>query len=449
LRATQQRWAYLNRIDQETFELLKKDLDGGLSIPVVDLFIKPSASYGEFVDRREKFFQEINYTSDLAYEEPLLNLVTDPLTYTASAACMEQFAKRHVGFHAWKRMDRRDGIVIDYYWHPPAGVSSARAVGEITGGSVRGVSRGRAFPPGHLLVPNEKGTIEILGVIETWQIWSTLGAEGYTPTTLMGKHYLREPIGTVLGKVVFQSEREVGPMESGATSANNRNVACGNATDCSPDRKWRASSIELTMDAGEGRVFRGAHVTCVGMPPYERAIVEQLERGKGEQRKIARAYEWASANACAYSRVTQAPVDGGRKVSAQVLSWGRPTHFVLRATVVEPQTTVDTTQRWTIEYGPTFLVRVPPSAASAVVLARACGLETAATPGQSSPDKSLVYVRQVGFGEEIAYTYRYEPPRGHDGGLIHWCGLPGVTDVNAAEAAARFNERYDLEQRRQ
>src|SRR5919109_5289525 len=215
LRATQQRWAYLNRIDQETFELLKKDLDGGLSIPVVDLFIKPSASYGEFVDRREKFFQEINYTSDLAYEEPLLNLVTDPLTYTASAACMEQFAKRHVGFHAWKRMDRRDGIVIDYYWHPPAGVSSARAVGEITGGSVRGVSRGRAFPPGHLLVPNEKGT-----------------------------------------------------MESGATSANNRNVACGNATDCSPDRKWRASSIELTMDAGEGRVFRGAHVTCVGMPPY-------------------------------------------------------------------------------------------------------------------------------------------------------------------------------------
>jgi hypothetical protein len=449
LRTTHQRWAYLNRIDQETFEQLKKDVEGGLSIPVVDLFIKASASYSEFVERREKFFQEINYTSDLAYEEPLLNLVTDPATYSAWAACMEQFAKRHVGFHAWKKMDRRDGIVVDYYWHAPVGVTSARAVSEITGGSVKDMPKGQAFPPGKRLRPNETGTIEIHGGIGAWSLWAALGAEGYGTARLLAKHDLREPIETVLVRLVFESEREVGPMESGATSVNNRNLPCGNASTCSPDRKWRASVIGLTVDAGEGRVLRGAHVTCVGMPPYERTMVEQLKLGNDQQRDIARAYEWAFANVCAHSQVTHAPVDGGSVVKAQVLSWGRPTHFVVRATAVEPQTTVDTTQRWTIESRATFVVRVPASASSAVVLARACGGESAATPGRNSPDKRLLYVGPISLEREVAYIYRYEPPRGPDGGLIHACGLPGVTGVNAAEAAARFNERYDLERRQQ
>jgi hypothetical protein len=55
---------------------------------------------------------------------------------------------------------------------------------------------------------------------------------------------------------------------------------------------------------------------------------------------------------------------------------------------------------------------------------------------------------KVGIGDEIAYLYRYEAPRGPDGRMLHACGLPGVAGVNAGEVAARFNERYDAERRR-
>jgi hypothetical protein len=449
LRTGHQRYAYLNRIDRETYEQLKKDIEAGLTIPGVDVFIKASASYNAFVERRERFFQEMNYTADLAYEEYLLQLVTEPVAYTAFAACMEQFAKQHVGFYAWKTMDRPDGIVADYYWHAPFGAKSARAVSEITGGSARDAPKGRAFPPGKRFQPNEGGTLEIRGNPGASTLLATIGARGYSTHPLRSLYRLGAgPIGTVMLRLTFATEREVGPREMGVTSGNNRNVACGNAPHCSPGRKWRASLHELTLDAGEGHVFRGAHVHCVGMPPDLRAAVEELKSGNPQERTVATAYESVYAHVCAFSQVVQAPVDGARTINAQVLSWTRPTHFVLRATVVEPQSTVDTTQRFTIGPGQTVIVRVPSSASSAVILARACGGETAATPGETSRDRRLLDMGKVGIGDEIAYLYRYEAPRGPDGGMLRACGLPGVTGVNAFEAAVRFNERYDAERPR-
>lgn len=448
LRTIHQRYAYLNRIDAETYEQLKKDIEAGLTIPMVDVFIKPSASYSDFVERREKFFQEINYTADLAHEEQLLQLVTEPVAYTAWAACMHQFARQHVGFHAWKTMERPEGIVADYYWNAPVGAKSARAVSEITGGTVRDAPKGMAFPRGKRFEPNEEGTLEIRRNPGASTLLATIGARGYNTHPLLSVYRLYEVVGTVVLRLTFATEREVGPREIGVTSGNNRSSACQNAPHCSPDRKWRASLDGLTLDAGEGRVFRGAHVHCVGMGPELRAAVEELKSGNAQERIVAAASENSYAHVCASSQVVQAPVDGARTINAQVLSWTRPTHFVLRATAVEPQGTVDTTQKTMIGPGQTFIVRVPPSASSAVILARACGAETAVTPGESPSDRRLVYVGQVGIGDEIAYIYRYEPPRGADGRMLHACGIPGVTGVNAVEAAARFNERYDAERPR-
>jgi hypothetical protein len=448
LRTIHQRYAYLNRIDRETYEQLKKDIEAGLTIPMVDVFIKASVSYSAFVERRERFFQEINYTADLPYEEHLLRLVTEPVAYTAFAACMEQFAKQHVGFYVWKKMDRPEGIVADYYWHAPFGAKSAPAVSVITGGTVRDAPKGRAFPRGKRFEPNEGGTLEIRRNPGASTQLATIGARGYNTHPLLSVYRLYEVVGTVVLTLTFATEREAGPREIGVTSGNNHNSACRNAPHCSPDRKWSASLDGLTLDAGEGHVFRGAHVHCVGMGPELRAAVEELKSGNAWERTVAAAAERSYAHVCAFSQVVEAPVDGARTINAQVLSWTRPTHFVLRATAVEPQSTVDTTQKTMIGPGQTLVVRVPSSAASAVILARACGAETAVTPGESSPDRRLVYVGQVGIGDEIAYLYRYEPPRGPDGRMIHACGIPGVTGVNGIEAAARFNERYDAERPR-
>lgn len=58
---------------------------------------------------------------------------------------------------------------------------------------------------------------------------------------------------------------------------NTGNIVCGGQNPCSPDGKWKASSADLSLDAGEGNAFRDPRVSCIAGPcPFTKIDSDDL-----------------------------------------------------------------------------------------------------------------------------------------------------------------------------
>ncbi|HXJ42198.1 MAG TPA: carboxypeptidase-like regulatory domain-containing protein [Bryobacteraceae bacterium] len=88
-------------------------------------------------------------------------------------------------------------------------------------------------------------------------------------------------IGNVRVRYSFkdQTTMNVGSIAKQFQAVNTGNVPCAGHRPCSSDGKWKAAIGSLTLDAGQGNVFRNARVSCIAGPcPFTRLGPDDLSR---------------------------------------------------------------------------------------------------------------------------------------------------------------------------
>ncbi len=66
--------------------------------------------------------------------------------------------------------------------------------------------------------------------------------------------------------VTTQASESIGSLVKTFQVVNTGGVPCRNQTPCSPDRRWKATPGELSLDAGEGNEFQNARASCIAGP---------------------------------------------------------------------------------------------------------------------------------------------------------------------------------------
>ena len=89
--------------------------------------------------------------------------------------------------------------------------------------------------------------------------------------------------------------------------ANTGNVPCAGKPPCSPGMRWKAAVASATLDAGEGKEFRNARLSCIAGPcPFTSVESDNFSKG-------------------------------GRTISASVRNWSDTTTFLLEGDVFRRQ----------------------------------------------------------------------------------------------------------------
>jgi hypothetical protein len=80
--------------------------------------------------------------------------------------------------------------------------------------------------------------------------------------------------------VESMSELNIGSEAKTIEIQNKGNVPCKGQRPCSPDGRWKATIVSGSLDAGPGRQFRDARVSCIAGPcPFTRIESDDFSRG--------------------------------------------------------------------------------------------------------------------------------------------------------------------------
>jgi hypothetical protein len=416
VRTQSQQYSYLSIIDKETYQELKRN--GGLAatIPIVDALVKASANYDDFSKKREAFFQEQRYNSDIREAEQYLSIQTNPIAYKYWSACTLEYARQNVGFYVWKEQEDRQTVTISYYFHSPSGTQTSwNTYSQLTGGKVEGCPNGQVFPRGKKLTANAGGTI-IIQRINNQPLVAVLGPEGYSakPIVSSWSDVAESVVGRVTVSVTTNASvpRLIGTRSTSAVSEDRHNQRCpgGNAP-CSPDRKWSASGVPLAISVAAPHFLQEAHVTCNGIPDQVAAARDDLRKSMSAiHRSLAEKIDKEWASVCAYTWGIGSVVitPNSQNVAVTPYSYTRPTKFTLQANEYEPAARQVTTENaFSIQQGKTFTFRVPKDSTARLRVMLDSG-ETELAAGGSSPDNSIKFVSMVDVGDGyIAYNYEF------------------------------------------
>jgi hypothetical protein len=83
------------------------------------------------------------------------------------------------------------------------------------------------------------------------------------------------PVRDVRIRYTLRSETKVniGSVAKRFQVVNTGDIPCAGTRFCSPDGKWKASTGNLTLDAGSGNQFQNVRVTCIAGPcPFTKAL---------------------------------------------------------------------------------------------------------------------------------------------------------------------------------
>lgn len=122
----------------------------------------------------------------------------------------------------------------------------------------------------------------------------------------------RGPVVSVTGISVRYSIETTTAANIGSTVktfavANTGNVPCAGKPPCSPGMRWKAAVASATLDAGEGKEFRNARLSCIAGPcPFTSVESDNFSKG-------------------------------GRTISASVRNWSDTTTFLLEGDVFRRQ----------------------------------------------------------------------------------------------------------------
>jgi hypothetical protein len=114
--------------------------------------------------------------------------------------------------------------------------------------------------------------------------------------------------------------------------ANTGNAPCEGKPPCSPGMQWKAAIGSATLDAGEGKEFRNARLSCIAGPcPFTNVEADNFSRG-------------------------------GRTISASVRNWSDTTTFLLQADVFRRQVGDAIRQSYPVIIDQAMNFTLPPSA---------------------------------------------------------------------------------------
>jgi hypothetical protein len=101
------------------------------------------------------------------------------------------------------------------------------------------------------------------------------------------------------------SPLNVGSVARTFEVVNTGDVSCGQAPVCSPDRRWRAATGGLTLDAGDSHEFQTVRISCIAGP-------------------------------CAFTRIeSNQSLRGGQVIKVSVRAWSDTVTFLVEAEVVQ------------------------------------------------------------------------------------------------------------------
>jgi len=113
---------------------------------------------------------------------------------------------------------------------------------------------------------------------------------------------------------------------------NTGNVPCAHREPCSPDGKWKAAKSSVSLDAGEGNVFRNARVSCIAGP-------------------------------CPFTKVTPQDFPGNENIlRVTALDWSDTTTFLVEAEIFHPMESAELRKSYPVIFGRVLDFTLPASA---------------------------------------------------------------------------------------
>ncbi len=391
-----QKLAYFNTIDKETFDLFKQRGGFSLGIPVLDGIFSASGNWDEFRERRDKYFQSIGYTRDTNQDEQEIRIITQPIAYQAWSECMRACSQKRIGFHGWKELENEDAVIATVYYNSPPGGNAIELDGSLVNGRVDGAPADKVFPVNEKIDPNASKTVLIHRTKAKGKLTAVISAKGYPGVTIESEWGVVKPdpqIGTARLRITMTetTERLVGPISTWIMTPNEHNTG-----------HWSVNTMELRV-GGTNRVIRNLNPpACQGPDPVTRA---NLQQAGFMGQAIIQDLEYA----CRFMKdMTYAIVEGGQRAIAQFATGSKPTYWVFSAQEFEiiHNPKPNNFAPITIYKGRAFDFFVPNYATSAVIEADFGGSKSLATPGQDSADGKLKFITSVQAADGKYYQYK-------------------------------------------
>jgi hypothetical protein len=128
-----------------------------------------------------------------------------------------------------------------------------------------------------------------------------------------------------------RTETNVGSAVKTFQVVNAGNVPCNHQAPCSPDGKWKASSVSASLDAGADNTFSNIRASCIAGP-------------------------------CPFTRIDSSGfIHGGRNISVLALNWSDTTTFLMEAEVNHTAINSNVRQLYPVIFGRTFNFTMPPT----------------------------------------------------------------------------------------
>ncbi len=181
--------------------------------------------------------------------------------------------------------------------------------------------------------------------------------------------------------LLSETKLNIGSLAKRFEVANQGDVPCAGNRLCSPDGKWKASSGNLSLDAGEGNQFQNVQITCIAGP-------------------------------CPFTRV--APVDPphpARVIHVTALNWSDTAVFLVEAELTRTAVSNSTRRLYPTIIGRTMTFTLPGAAEGATVEASLNGEEIVFPLG---PRMILSWATcGVEVGRDLGRIYRCELKSGY------------------------------------
>jgi hypothetical protein len=186
------------------------------------------------------------------------------------------------------------------------------------------------------------------------------------------------PKQTIANPVVRYSikaatEQNVGSAAKSFEVANTANVPCNGGPLCSLDKKWKAATGSISLDAGVGNEFRNARASCIAGPcPFTKIDTSSLEHP-------------------------------GRTIRVSGVTWSATATFLVEAEVVHPMVSDVVRYSYPVVFGDALNFTLPPAAEAVSIQAEMNGqniifplgpaliLSWANCNARSNPDETRVY----------------------------------------------------------
>src|ERR1700734_3345620 len=159
---------------------------------------------------------------------------------------------------------------------------------------------------------------------------------------------------------------------------NQGNVPCDHKSPCSPDGKWKATSVTISLDAGPDNSYGNITASCVAGP-------------------------------CPFTRIDSSGfIHGGRKISVTALNWSDTATFLLEAEVYHTAINSEVRELYPVIFGRTLNFTLPPTQEGVSLEAEIDGSPMVFPLG---PDLNLSWANctvQIGSDKEKTTVYRCE-----------------------------------------